>query len=143
MARVVNAPVALGVALLLGIGAGAAAHAVGSSGKTEPVATTTKTVVREVAGPVVTVTAPPLPAKEVTKEVTPAACLRALDAGDTGFTHAAKALSLAGQGFEAIAEFDSDRLDSVNSQLEKMKPKMNRAAADWNTAKTACRSAAE
>jgi hypothetical protein len=89
--------------------------------KTVTVAGPERVVTRDVPGPERIVT------KNVTKDVTPAACLTALDLADEAFGYA-------GEGFAAVADMDVDGLSAATRKVTQVTPR-------YQAAKAACRAA--
>lgn len=125
------APVAIAAAgLLIGFGIGENAH---------PRPTT------PAPAPTVTVTATPTPAPAVTKtvEVTPEACLTALDLSEQGFTYSAEAMGYMSDALTAAGEFDVAALQKANADLDTLNPKLKALTGPMKTAATECRAAAK
>lgn len=112
-------------ALLLGV-------IVGAGGQPEPVE-----VVREVPGPERVVT------KTVEKEVTPKACLEALDLSQQGFTYSSEAMGYMSTALTAAGNFDVATLEQTKLDLEKLTPKMGALTMPMQKANSDCRAGAE
>jgi hypothetical protein len=104
--------------------------AIGASGQPDPVE-----VVKTVPGPTKTVT------KEV--EVTPAACLKALDLSEQGFTLSAEAMGYMSDALTAASQFDTAAIQQANSDLTELNPKIKALTAPMKSAATECRAAAK
>jgi hypothetical protein len=114
-------------ALLLG-------GAIGASGQPDPVE-----VVKEVPGPERVVT------KTVDKpvEVTPEACLKALDLSEQGFSYSAEAMGYMSDALTAASKFDVAAMQKANADLEGVSPKMKELTTPMRSAATECRAAAK
>jgi hypothetical protein len=85
--------------------------------------------------------APATPAETVTltEEVTPPACLEALDLADQGFTYAGEAMGAASDGFEAGSRFDIAGIEAATERISQAGDKIEAITADYQAAKAACR----
>lgn len=113
------------LALFVGIG-------IGSAGEPEPV-----TVTKEVPGPERVVT------KTVEKEVTPQACLTALDLSEEGFSYSAEAMGYMGDALTAAGNFDVAALTKANTDIETVSPKLKQLTAPMKVAVSECRASAK
>lgn len=118
---------------VLGLTLGAATSAGGS----EP-EVVTKTVEVEVPGPTETITE----TAYVDVEVTPPACLDALDIAGQAMSIMAESAGLAGDGIEAAAYGDVAGLDRVTAQVGDLNEDLNTLNPDLSAAVDECRAGA-
>ena len=74
-----------------------------------------------------------------TVEVTPAACIEALDRAEAVFDIAIEGFDLTADGFNAAAEFDLAALERAGIELNALAPEMGEARQQYNTAAASCR----
>ncbi len=116
--------------LVTGVLAMVIGTAIGASGQPKPVIT-------EVPGPERVVT------KTVEKEVTPAACLKALDLSEQGFSYAAEAMGYMSDALTAAGNLNVPAMQKANADLAVVSPKMKQLTTPMKTASTECRAAAK
>jgi hypothetical protein len=75
----------------------------------------------------------------VTEEITPPACLEALELADQGFTYAGEAMGAASDGFEAGSRFDIAGIEAATERISQAGDKIEAITADYQAAKAACR----
>lgn len=98
-------------------------------------------VTKEVPGPERTVQVPG-PERIVTKEVVPASCSKYMDLSEQAFSLAGEAMGYMSDGMKAAAIFDVNGIQSANSNLKTVTPKMSALSTPSNQAKADCRAAA-
>lgn len=74
-------------------------------------------------------------------EVTPQACLDALDAADASHELSAEGFGAAARGFSAAAEFDIAGIDAATADMEENAPLLGAAMDEYRTARDECRGA--
>ena len=77
--------------------------------------------------------------KTVTKEVTPQACLTALENGESVMMLAGEAMGVMSKGFDYASEFDLAGLQSVSSELDSMQPSIVSARSAWDSSVAECK----
>lgn len=112
---------AIAAALLIG-------GAIGSSGGDTPTAT---------PQPAETVTV--TETKTETVETTPASCIEALDAAENVIAYASQSLDIVADSFEAVSEFDVDRVEANTKKMEALTPKIAVQRDVYNPAAEDCR----
>lgn len=129
---------AFGALVLFTVGMGAGASATQSGAIAAPV-------------PAVTVTPEPVetivevekivevPGETVTVEVTPAACLTALDLADEGLLIAADNMGILADTFDYIIDFDFEGVDGQTAKLDANTAKINKITDPYLAAKAECR----
>jgi hypothetical protein len=81
--------------------------------------------------------------KEVEKEVTPQACLTALDLSEEGFGYSAEAMGYMSDALTAAGNIDVAGLQEANADLEKVSPKMKALTTPMKENAAKCRAAAK
>lgn len=135
------------VALFMGVGIGGSGSSEeATAAEPEPAPTVTETAEPEPA-PTVTETAEPEVETiteeievEVEKEVTPQACLDALDAGDHSIDLLIQGLDISAEAMHAASVMDVAAIDQATADLEAITPDMEDAGFDWGMYSEACRS---
>jgi hypothetical protein len=111
------------LALLAGVGIG-----IGIAGRPAP---EVQTVIKTVQGPTVTETV----------DATPAACTTALDLAERNFTLEGQAMNIAADSFDAIASFDTARIEANTAKMTALTKKMNALTGPYQDAAAQCRAA--